>query len=79
MRDKIVRFLMETRTGNKSDKAIRKLIADHFGGTIVGRYVKIGNEEFYIRRDADDPSLCGLEVRLMDWGIGNDWRFSRQY
>ena len=82
VRDLIIRFLMETRTGKKSDRAVREMIAEKFGGTLTSnrRYVKIGDDEYMIRRDADDPSLCGFEVRKMDWSQnGNDWRYFSPY
>ena len=82
MREQIIRFLMETRTGKKSDRAVREMIAEKFGGILTSnrRYVKIGDEEYMIRRDADDPSLCGFEVRKMNWNPnGNDWRFFSPY
>ena len=82
MRKQIIQFLMETRTGKKSDRSVREMIAEKFGGTLTSnrRYVKIGDDEYMIRRDADDPSLCGFEVRKMDWSQnGNDWRYFSPY
>ena len=81
MRDKIIDFLF-TIKGKKSDRLIRKLVAEHFGGTITsGRYVKIGDEEWAIKNNPDcmDTRFCGYEVRLMTWKHGNDWKYTAPY
>lgn len=81
-RDWIIKFLTSINTGKKSDRAIREIVAEEFGGTLTSnrRYVKIGDDEYMIRRDADDPSFCGFEVRKMNWNNnGNDWRYFSPY
>lgn len=77
MREQIIRFLSEQHFGKKSDKAVRVLVAEHFGGTIVRQYVKIDGIEYLIQRNPD--LNCGFEVRAMDWNHGNDWRFFSPY
>lgn len=81
MREQIIKFLLETRTDKKSDKAVRKLVAERFGGEVVKQYVKIDGIEYLIRRDPDCMScgFCGFEVRKIDWNHGNDWRFYSPY
>lgn len=63
-----------------SERKVRQMVADHFGGTTTsnGRYVKIGADEFRITKNPDNPE-SGWDVRKMDWGIGNDWRFFSPY
>ena len=78
MREQIIRFLVETRTGKKSDKAVRELVAERFSGTVESRYVKIDGVEYLIERNPDYLD-CGFEVRQMDWNHGNDWRFYSPY
>ena len=78
MREQIVRFLAETRTGKKTDKAIREMVAEHFGGEVVRQYVKIDGVEYLIQHDPDCVD-CGFSVREMDWTHGNDWRFYSPY
>ena len=78
MTEQIIRFLKETRTGKKSDKAVLEMIAGRFGGTVNGRYVKIDGVEYLVRRDPDRVD-CGFEVRRMDWTHGNDWKFYSPY
>ena len=78
MRKQIVGFLREARTGNKSDKAVRKMVADNFGGEIVGQYVKVSGVEYLIQRNPDCLD-CGFSVKEMNWKHGNDWRFSSPY
>lgn len=79
MKDEIIRFLTESYRGKRSDKATRQLVADHFGGTVNGRYVKIREYEYYIKSDPDTmPS--GYDVRKMNWNAnGNDWKFYKPY
>lgn len=67
MVDEIVKFLQETTPWKKSDKKVREMIADHFNGTIVGRYVKIDGKEYFIKINPDEAS-CGYDIREMDWG-----------
>lgn len=78
MREQIIQFLANVRTGKKSDKAVRELVAEHFGGTTVRQYVKIDGIEYLIQRNPDRTD-CGFDVRAMDWNHGNDWRFSSPY
>ena len=78
MREQIIRFLAETRTGKKSDKVIRELVAVRFNGQVVSRYVKIDGIEYLIQRNPDCTD-CGFEVRAMNWNHGNDWRFYSPY
>ena len=79
MDKQIAQFLMTVK-GKKSNKTVRKLVAEHFGGTLTsnGRYVKIGDDEWYITNNPDNVE-CGFDIRKMDWGIGNDWRFAQPY
>lgn len=81
MKEQIIRFLLEAHTDKKSDKAVRKLIAERFGGEVVKQYVKIDGIEYLIRRDPDcmNCGFCGFEVRQIDWNHGNDWRFYSPY
>lgn len=78
MEDEIKRFLRGISLKNSERKA-RQLVAEHFDGILTSnsRYVKIGDMEFRIEKDADAPE--GWVVQKMDWGIGNDWRFSKPY
>lgn len=78
MREQIIQFLRDTRTGKKSDTSVRLLVAEHFGGNIKSRYVEIDGVEYLIRRNPDNTA-CGFDVRAMDWNHGNDWRFFSPY
>ncbi len=83
-RDQIINFLL-TVHGKKSDKVVRQMVAEKFNGTItLGRYVKIGENEYLIRNDSDcrDTRFCGYSVRLMNWSHaeGEDsFRYCHKY
>lgn len=80
MIDEIVKFLRTVSLKN-SEKKARQLVAEHFGGrtTSNSRYVKIGEDEFKIEKNPDNTASGGWDVRKMNWGIGNDWRFAKPY
>lgn len=80
MKDKIAQFLNGVSLKN-SERKVRQMVADHFGGTLTSnhRYVKIGDAEYRITKNPDNVACGGWDIREMDWGIGNDWRFSRPY
>lgn len=63
-----------------SEKKVRAMVAEKFGGTITSncRYVKIGDIEYQITKNADNLT-CGWDIKEMDWGIGNEWRFANPY
>jgi len=80
MRDEIVRFLIGVSLKN-SERKVRQLVANQFGGTLTsnGRYVKIGEDEYQITKNPDNIAYEGWDVKRMDWGIGNDWKFAKPY
>lgn len=67
MEDIIKKYLYEARPWKKGLKKVREMVADHFGGTIVGRFVKIADDEYLITVNPEEPTNCGYDVRKMIW------------
>lgn len=79
MKHEIEQFLKDISLKN-SERRVRGMVADHFGGITTSkcRYVKIGDTEYRITKNPDNVE-CGWDVKEMDWGLGNDWRFAKPY
>ena len=80
MRDEIVRFMKNISPKNSERKA-REMVANQFNGILTSnhRYVKIDNVEYCITKNPDNTACGGWNIKAMDWGIGNDWRFAKPY
>lgn len=80
MRDEIVSFIRTISLKN-SERKVREMVANQFNGILTSnrRYVKIDGVEYRITKNPDNTACGGWDIKEMDWGIGNDWRFSRPY
>ena len=77
VKEQIEHFLRNVSMKN-SEQKVMQMVADRFDGVTTSnkRYVKIGANEYRIEKN---PDKGGWTVRLMDWKIGNDWRFFNEY